>query len=101
MSDFPHGEFYKDIKPGGVIDSYKITTSEQDIDFKALMDKKLGETSYYGYDDICRSWSQRQFESAPGRSTPPPEREGFVTTMGVGATSSRGSSTTTNSGTSR
>ena len=66
-----------------------------------MMDKKIGERSYYGYDDICRSWSQRQFKSAPGKSATPPERKGAITTMGVGASSSRGSSTTTNSGTSQ
>jgi hypothetical protein len=49
-----------------------------------MMDKKIGERSYYGYDDICRSWSQRQFKSAPGQSATPPERKGAITTMGVG-----------------
>lgn len=101
MGDFPHGEVYKDISHGGVIVDYKKTNAAQDKIFKEMMDKKIGEQSYYGYDDICRSWSQRQFKSAPGKSVTPPERKGAITTMGIGASSSRGSSTTTNSGTSQ
>ena len=101
MSDFPRGEVYKDTSHGGVIVDYKKTNTEQDKIFKEMMDKKIGEGSYYGYDDICRSWSQRQFKSAPGQSATPPERKGAITTMGVGASLSRGSSTTTNSGTSQ
>ncbi|EPG4960546.1 TPA: RHS repeat-associated core domain-containing protein, partial [Citrobacter amalonaticus] len=101
MSDFPHGEVYKDISHGGVIVDYKKTNAAQDKIFKEMMDKKIGERSYYGYDDICRSWSQRQFKSAPGESATPPERKGAITTMGFGASSSKGSSTTTNTGTSQ
>jgi hypothetical protein len=101
MNDFPYGEVYDDIDHGGMIEAYKKTTRKEDSEFKEKMDKMMGERSIYGYDDICRSWSQRQFNGAPGQSVSPPKRKGAVTTMGIGASSSKGSSTTTNSGTSQ
>jgi hypothetical protein len=71
LSGIITGEVYNDVNHGGVIDAYKTTTSEQDKVFKELMDGKIGDSSYYGYDDICRSWSQRQFKEAPGQPTTP------------------------------
>ncbi|WP_438265340.1 RHS repeat-associated core domain-containing protein, partial [Citrobacter rodentium] len=100
LSGFITGEVYKDVNQGGVIVAYKTTTYEQDEAFKEIMEGKIGDSGYYGYDDICRSWSQRQFKEAPGQLTSPPKRDGAITTMGLGALSSRGSSTT-NSGTSK
>jgi len=95
------GEVYKDINHGGQIYQYKKTTQDQDIEFKKLMDKKIGDWSIYGINDICRSWSIRQFNLAPGTLTPPPSQ--FIPLepdKKVYTSSSRGSSTT-GSGTSK
>ncbi|ACX96924.1 RHS repeat-associated core domain-containing protein [Halothiobacillus neapolitanus] len=69
------GKVYRDHDPGGQIENYKRTTSEQDRIFKSEMDKKLGNTGIYGWDDICRSWSQRQFKNAPGIPSQSPVRK--------------------------
>ncbi|OAT32493.1 core protein, partial [Buttiauxella brennerae ATCC 51605] len=100
MGSFPYGEVYNDMKHGGKIEMYKKTTKEQDAAFNKAMKDQIGEHGYYGYDDICRSWSQRQFNSAPGNKETPPERKNVIVTMGGFDLSSKGSSTT-GSGTSR
>ncbi len=100
MGSFPHGEVYNDVKHGGKIEMYKKTTKEQDETFDKAMKAQLGEHGYYGYDDVCRSWSRRQFESAPGNQENPPKRKNVVVIMGGFDLSSKGSSTT-GSGTSR
>lgn len=64
------------------------------------MKAQIGEHGYYGYDDICRSWSQRQFNSAPGVQEAPPKRKDVKVTIGGFDLSSKVSSST-GSGTSR
>lgn len=71
------GIVYRDTKLGGDIEKYKSTTKEQDAAFRALLERQVGKTGIYGYDDICRSWSQRQFNSAPGKVSTPPKREKY------------------------
>lgn len=100
MGSFPHGEVYNDMKHGGKIEVYKKTTKEQDDAFDKVMKAQIGEHGYYGYDDICRSWSQRQFNSAPGVQETPPKRKDVKVTIGGFDLSSKGSSST-GSGTSR
>ena len=68
------GEVYRDTSLGGLIEAYKRTTSEQDAEFQKRMDELVGQTGTYGWDDICRSWSQRQFRNAPGTQMTPPTR---------------------------
>ena len=68
------GEVYRDTSLGGLIEAYKQTTPEQDAEFQRRMDEMVGQTGTYGWDDICRSWSQRQFQNAPGTQTTPPNR---------------------------
>jgi RHS repeat-associated protein len=97
------GEVYRDTELGGPIEAYKKTTPEQDAEFKKLMESQLGKKSTYGWDDICRSWSQRAFKNAPGTSTSPPVRKTRPHTN-VGPSSPRsttGTSSTTGTWTSR
>ena len=97
------GEVYQDVEHGGVIDAYKKTTIQQDSEFKKLLDNQLGNKGIYGYDDICRSWSQRQFKNAPGVPITPPVRL-TVPQFNISPSSSRsttGTSSTTGTGTSR
>ncbi|WP_229905737.1 RHS repeat-associated core domain-containing protein [Rahnella laticis] len=104
MDDFPYGNVYKDTEHGGSIDFYKKTTKEQDESFKKGMDDKIGKSknSIYGYDDICRSWSQREFKRAPGvEAKNIPQRPNIKNTIGFSGSSSRGVSTTSKSGTSK
>ena len=70
----PIGRVYNDEKHGGQIYQYKKTTPEQDAEFKRAMDEKLGDWSFYGISDTCRTWSKRQFKSTPGNLVPTPSQ---------------------------
>jgi RHS repeat-associated protein len=69
------GEVYRDRYHGGPIEEYKKTTPNLDRYVKSWLENQVHQTGVYGYDDICRSWSQRQFDSAPGTPTTPPVRK--------------------------
>jgi RHS repeat-associated protein len=97
------GQVYRDVDLGGPFEAYKKTSAVQDAVFKAAMEGKLGEKGTYGYDDICRSWSQRQYNNAPGFSVAPPHRLS-ARHFNVTPSSSRsptGASSTTGTGTSQ
>jgi RHS repeat-associated protein len=107
--DWFNGEVYQDTDLGGSIEGYKTTTPAQDAAFNNKMLAMLGQTGVYGWDDICRSWSQSQFNGAPGTPSSPPPRIPVPQNPGVaspstsqtttgGVTSASGSS---NSSTSR
>ncbi|MBI4237965.1 MAG: hypothetical protein HY696_06060 [Deltaproteobacteria bacterium] len=68
------GEVYRDTKPGGIIEAFKRTTPFQDVTFNAQLSSEVGNTGIYGITDICRSYSQHNFERAPGVIGAPPIR---------------------------
>lgn len=68
------GEVYTDVQLGGEIEAYKKTTPEEDKRFKEKLDKEVGQIRTYGWDDTCRSYSQRKFSEAPGTPMPSPVR---------------------------
>ena len=70
------GIVYPDQSHGGEIDRnlYKNTTPQQDDQFDQFMQSKLGMTGYYGPGQVCRNWSQNQFNGAPGTLSEPPTR---------------------------
>jgi hypothetical protein len=68
------GEVYVDIDHGGKIEKYKKTTPEQDKEFKEKLESEDRHKSIYGINDICRSYSQRKFNEAPGTKVTPPKR---------------------------
>ena len=97
------GEVYRDTDLGGPIEVYKKTTPQQDAAYQKWLEDQVGKTGTYGYDDICRSWSQRQYKRAPGVPSKPPVRV-QVPHLNVSPSSSRsttGTSSTTGTGTSR
>jgi len=88
------GEVYRDTSLGGGIEDYKKMTPAEDAAMKKILDGKLGEKGTYGSDDICRSWSQRQFQNAPGIPAASPTRTGVP--QDPGAVSPTSSQMTTN-----
>jgi|GEM_PF-1102666 len=97
------GEVYRDTSIGGPIEAFKKTTQQQDDAFQSKMESQVGKTGTYGIDDICRSWSQRQFKDAPGIITTPPARN-VTPQFNVSPSplrSTTGASSTTGTGTSR
>jgi RHS repeat-associated protein len=99
------GEVYRDTETGGVIERYKSTTTAQDAAVKAVLDGKVGNKATYGFDDICRSWSQDEYNNAPGTEGPAPFRVPVPQVPGaVGPSSSRsttGTASSTSGSTSR
>jgi RHS repeat-associated protein len=95
------GEVYQDTEHGGQIEKYKKTTPEQDKALKDKLDKELRRTGIYGWNDICRSYSQREYKEAPGTPATPPKRAPLPRPRRTfPSTTTRGSSTT-GTGTSR
>ena len=96
---FLGAEVYTDDTLGGPIDKYKKTTPEEDKALKDKLDKELGKKGTYGWDDICRSYSQRKFREAPGKECPASPRNPIPQAPGTPSPSScrtitRGCSTT-------
>lgn len=87
------GVVYKDTEHGGPIEAYKKTTPAVDAYFKKQMENKIGDQTIYGWNDICRSWSQRQYNSFPGTPAPAPARTPSPHTK-VGPSSSHSSTRT-------
>lgn len=97
-----YGEVYKDPYPNGFVLQYKKTTPEQDALFKKEMDAMVGNWGIYGVTDICRSWSIRQFENAPGKLAERPSQIlPGLESPSIFSTTTRGVSTTTNTGVSK
>ncbi|MFL6604734.1 MAG: RHS repeat-associated core domain-containing protein [Steroidobacteraceae bacterium] len=97
------GEVYRDTSLGGPIEAYKRTTPQEDAAYKKYLESQVGKTGIYGYDDICRSWTQRQFTRAPGKPVPPPPRP-VAPHLNISPSTSQtttGTSSTTGTGTSR
>jgi len=97
------GEVYRDASHGGAIEMYKKTTAAEDNYVRTLLERQMGQTAIYGYDDICRSWSQRQYSEAPGFVAAPPVRP-IVPHLNISPSTSRattGPSSTTGTSTSR
>ncbi len=69
-----NGVVYNDTQHGGDIEQYKKTTPDQDQAFKNQMDNELGKKGNYPFENICRSYSQKQFDGAPGTPSNPPPR---------------------------
>lgn len=66
------GEVYLDNQSGGLIEKYKKMTAAKDAEFLNQLSSELGNTGTFGISDICRSYSQRKFNEAPGRLSTPP-----------------------------
>jgi hypothetical protein len=50
------GQVYSDYSDDTApIQAYKVTTAQQDADFKKYLDSQLGKKEQYGIDDYCRS----------------------------------------------
>ena len=90
LKNYLEGQPYKDTEKGGVIEMYKETTPCQDAAFERFI-KKLNEKSTYGIDDTCRTWSQRNFDRAPGNEVTPPSRTPAKRSLFRRATSSSAS----------
>lgn len=89
------GEVYLDEKHGGPIEAYKKTTRLQDAITKGKLRAQKGDKGIYGYDNICRSWSQDQFKKARGVEMTPPERSPEPkVTITPSSTTTKASSTT-------
>lgn len=90
------GEVYRDTQHGGEIQLYKKTTPQEDAAFHANLESEVGSKGLYGISDICGSFSQREFNAAPGTITPPPIRPDVPSPTGFSPTSTttRGVSTT-------
>ena len=69
------GKVYYDPMQGGQILRYKLTTPEQDAAFIAHL-PKIGTPDWYGPCNNCRTFSENQFNNAPGVETAPPYRPG-------------------------
>jgi RHS repeat-associated protein len=65
----PIGNVYLDTQHGGKIERYKKTSKKQDFEFAEHLYHELGKIGIYGVTDICRSFSQREFNLAPGIET--------------------------------
>lgn len=83
------GEVYRDLFKQGPIEQYKITTPAQDEEFKKWLESQIGKTGAYGFSDICRSWSQRQFNSAPGMLLIPAPQHIVIPQTNIGSGPSR------------
>jgi RHS repeat-associated protein len=96
------GEVYRDQQHGGNIGLYKTTTPQQDAEFRDKLEAEVGRTGIYGWDDICRSYSQRKFNEAPGIIACPPKRKQPPTYPSLTLPSTTtGATSTSGTGTSR